>query len=128
MSAVVRALDGRRVLVLEDEPFIALDVADAVAHAGGMVIGPATTVAEALALIGRADLDAAILDFNLPDGDARHVIRALRGRAIPFVLHTGAHLPLEGCEPLCVFVKPTAPETLTDAVSTMIDGIAPGAP
>ena len=38
------ALSERRVLIVEDEPFIAFDIADAIEGAGGVVVGPAATV------------------------------------------------------------------------------------
>ena len=50
LNAVDR-LDNTRVLIVEDEPFIALDLVQAVESAGGIVIGPAATVAQALTLV-----------------------------------------------------------------------------
>jgi DNA-binding response OmpR family regulator len=116
-------LAGRRILVVEDEPFIALDLADAVEQAGGEVVGPAMSVAEALALIEAQPIDAAILDFNLIDGDATPIIRRLASTPAPLVLHTGASvtaLPDVGEGRLRVFRKPTMPETLTHFVAKMM--------
>ncbi|MFN3613609.1 MAG: response regulator [Rubrimonas sp.] len=127
-------LAGRTVLVVEDEPFIALDLADAVEQAGGRVVGPAMSVSEALTLIEAHPIDAAILDFNLIDGDATPIIRRLASMSAPFVLHTGASVaatpemgPGIRAGALRIFRKPTMPETLTQAVATMVAGGATGA-
>ena len=57
------------VLIVENEPFIALDLATAVEEARGKVIGPAGSVREALMLIERHLVQAAVLDVNLSDRD-----------------------------------------------------------
>ena len=57
------------VLIVENEPFIALDLATAVEEARGKVIGPARSVREALMLIERHLVQAAVLDVNLSDRD-----------------------------------------------------------
>lgn len=62
-------LNGALVLLAQDEPFIALDLALAIEDAGGEVVGPAASVTEALALIEARPIVAAILDVNLIDGD-----------------------------------------------------------
>ena len=61
-------LDQFRILIVEDEVFIALDLLQAVEDAGGEAVGPATTLAQALVLIAADGLHGAILDVNLPDG------------------------------------------------------------
>ena len=116
-------LEGRRVLVVEDEPFIAFDIADAIETAGGEVIGPAMTVQEALQLIARESVDAAILDVNLPDGDIGPVLTALRAKGIRLLIHTAAGLTpeLQMQHPtLSVFSKPTPPPVLAQAIATSL--------
>jgi hypothetical protein len=59
-------LEGRRILVAEDEYLIAFDVRDALVHAGAEVLGPVPSVDDAAALLEReTDIDAAVLDVNL---------------------------------------------------------------
>ena len=70
MSARVREmfsseLAGLRILIVEDDPIIALDVAETLADAGAIVIGPAHTVTQALKLVDGGGLDAAVLDYRL---------------------------------------------------------------
>ena len=81
------------ILVAEDEPFIALDVALAIEDAGGMVAGPAASVKEALALIESLPVVGAILDVNLADGDISPVAERLIAAGIPIIIQTGIGLP-----------------------------------
>lgn len=107
--------DDARVLIVEDEPFIAWDLAQAVESAGGIVIGPAATLAQALALIHGSELDAAILDVNLPDGHIGPVLESLHHN-VSVVIHSGVGLPLEIKERfphLPLYFKPTPAEVLT---------------
>jgi CheY-like chemotaxis protein len=87
----------RRVLVVEDEFFLAEDLANALRAAGADVIGPAPSIDAALDLLDEAEqLDGAILDINLQGEKAYPVADALLERMIPFVFATGydpAHIP-----------------------------------
>jgi CheY-like chemotaxis protein len=79
-----------RVLVVEDEPMIAMLVEDWLAELACEPVGPAGTAAEALALIeGGGALDGAILDVSLDGHDSFAVADALRARDVPFVFATG---------------------------------------
>ena len=107
--------DDTRVLIVEDEPFIAWDLAQAVESAGGIVIGPAATLVQALALIHGNVLEAAILDVNLPDGHIGPVLESLR-QHVAVVIHSGVGLPYEVRERfphVPVYFKPTPAEVLT---------------
>jgi AmiR/NasT family two-component response regulator len=81
------------VLVAEDEPFIALDLAMAIEDAGGRVVGPTATVAEGLALIGGVRVDGAILDVNLADRDVEPLASRLLDSGVAVVIQTGVGLP-----------------------------------
>jgi len=86
------ALAGRRFLVIEDEPLIALDLADVLQRAGGHVLGPVGTEREALALIEQGDacvFDYALLDANLHGHAVDAVAAALSRRDVPFIFVTG---------------------------------------
>jgi CheY-like chemotaxis protein len=82
----VRAMPLSRcnILIVEDQAIIALDLESAVEKSNGQVIGPASTVREALKLLHTNEVDAAILDANLPDGDVTPVAEQLIVAGIPF--------------------------------------------
>ena len=86
-------LNDVSVLVVEDQPFIALDLALAVKDVGGKVVGPAASCEEALALLATGTVVAAILDVNLVDGECSPLVEALAGLDIPFIIHTAVDLP-----------------------------------
>lgn len=109
-------LEHRRILVVEDEVFVALDVAATVEDAHGTVIGPVGTVKKAIELIDRQDVDAAILDVNLADGDLEPILERLRSRNIFVVVHTGGGMPAHVAArypEVPVFRKPVPPYVLT---------------
>jgi two-component sensor histidine kinase/CheY-like chemotaxis protein/heme exporter protein D len=74
-----------RVLVVEDEPLLALEIANAVRSAGRAVIGPVQSVAKALALIESEGCDAAVLDIRLADETSEPVAIRLSERGTPFL-------------------------------------------
>jgi DNA-binding response OmpR family regulator len=89
-------LVGKRVLVVEDEALLALEMADHLTAAGFEVIGPATSVGRALKLIGNPGCDLGILDVNLGNEHSEPVAVELKARGIPFVVVSGnsrTHLP-----------------------------------
>jgi DNA-binding response OmpR family regulator len=111
------------VLIVEDEPFIALDLATAVEDARGKVIGPAGSVREALALIELHLVQAAVLDVNLSDGDVTPVAELLIEGGVPVIFYSGLALPValrERYPSASAYKKPTLPEQLlTELVALM---------
>ncbi len=86
-------LDGAPILIVEDEPFIAMDLADAVRAAGGSVIVPVSTVREGLALLRDAPVAGAILDCHLRDRDVSPLAQVLLEIGTPLVVYTASELP-----------------------------------
>lgn len=90
-------LIGRSILILDDDPLIALDVEATLADAGAQVLGPARSEAEAMALIDAAisdadaipPIDAAALDVHLGDLRSEAVAARLTSLDVPFVFHDG---------------------------------------
>jgi len=116
-------LEQRKVLVVEDEIFVALDVAATVEDANGTVVGPVGTVRQAIDLISKQPVDAAILDVNLADGDLEPILDRLKRQNIFVVIHTGGGLPahLAARYPeVPVFQKPVPPYVLTRALATAL--------
>lgn len=85
-------LKGYRVLVVEDDYFIAIELADALRDAGAHVIGPVANVRSALDALGEP-LDVCSLDFRLGSETSVAVADELERRGVPFVFVTGT-----GCE------------------------------
>ena len=78
------------ILIVEDEPLIAMMLEDFLEILDRTVAGSADSVAAALAIIDAGGVDAAILDVNLRGGEKSWPIAdALAARDIPFVLATG---------------------------------------
>ena len=83
------SLHGRRVLIVEDEMLIAMEIERLLERQGCVVLGPAPTIARALALLDQERPDAALLDLNLNGQPATPVAAALSERGVRFVLVTG---------------------------------------
>ena len=80
----------QNILIVEDEPLIAMMMEDFLEVLGKAHAGTADTVAAALALIEAGGVDAAILDVNLRGGEKSFPIAdALAAHDIPFVFATG---------------------------------------
>lgn len=82
------SLGGRRILVVEDEVILAWALQDMLAGYGCEVVGPAARVGQALDLIDRQAVDAAVLDVNLNGQKCYPVADALVARGVPFVFST----------------------------------------
>jgi CheY-like chemotaxis protein len=82
-------LAGRTILVVEDEPLLALEVQSAFSAAGASIMSAGDS-SEALRMLGSSDLSAAVVDINLGRGDdCSAVCDRLLDRRIPFVFYTG---------------------------------------
>jgi DNA-binding NtrC family response regulator len=80
---------GLRVLIVEDEFLLAMELESLVAGGGWTPVGPASSVRQALALIDGDLPDIALLDVNLKGERATPVAAALQERGVPYVLITG---------------------------------------
>ena len=82
-------LAGRRVLLVEDEPLISMMLEDMLAEVGCVIAGSERDSGGALAIIESAELDAAVLDIHIADGDSFHLADVLLRRGVPVVFSTG---------------------------------------
>lgn len=78
-----------RVLIVEDEYYLADDLARALADGGHDVLGPVGTVEEAEQAVAEDRFDAAIIDMNLHGENAFTIADGLKAKGIPFVIATG---------------------------------------
>jgi len=85
------ALEGRRILVVEDDYLVAMILVDLLEDAGAVVIGPIGTVEDAIACIeeGSRPFDSAVLDVNLHGRRSYPIADALVARKVGFVFATG---------------------------------------
>ena len=79
----------KRVLVVEDDALLGLDISQQLTDAGFEVLGPAVSVAKALRLLAQAGCDMAILDVNLGKETAEPVALELQARGAPFIVLSG---------------------------------------
>lgn len=114
-------LHGRTILIIEDEPLIALDIADAFQRAGARV-AVAHSLAAARTLGNDTSISAAIIDFGLRDGDANEMCLRLQKKSVPFVLHSGYDHPGLCCAPAAVIPKPASTDQLIGAVVRLLGG------
>jgi CheY-like chemotaxis protein len=120
-----------RVLVVEDEPLIAMLVEDWLAELDCETVGPAGSVAAALELVGGNELDGAILDVSLEGHDSFAVADALRARHIPFAFATGhgAGRIVDRFRDTPTLAKPYDFERVREVVATLLDrDAAPAGP
>jgi CheY-like chemotaxis protein len=116
-------LSGVRVLVVEDDPLLAMDLDATLAQAGAVVVGPCQTLDEALLRADAGDFAVAVLDFGLGSESVSPVARRLVKRGVPFVLYTGRsrHEPSmaewSGCS---IVEKPASMRALVSAVRTIL--------
>ena len=116
-------LSGFRILVVEDEPLLSLELVAGLEGAGAEVVGPAGTLAEALQLVETAAIDAALLDGNLHGKPVDEVAAALARRNVPFVFVTGydaQSLPRAYAK-TTILAKPFSPEQLLEAAIQLVE-------
>jgi DNA-binding response OmpR family regulator len=115
-------LTGVRVLVVEDDPLMAMDLEDTLAEAGAVVVGLCQTLDEAMARANVDDFAVAVLDFSLGMDTASPVAHRLVRRRVPFVLYTGkSNRDPSLAEWTCPIVeKPAPPSALVSAIRTVL--------
>ena len=84
------ALQGRRVLVIEDESLVAMLLETILDDMGCAVVGPESNIDDGLiSATTEPSLDAALLDVNVAGREVFPVAEALKARGVPFVFSTG---------------------------------------
>jgi DNA-binding response OmpR family regulator len=86
---MVEALKAHRVLIIEDEYYLAADLELALQAEGAGIVGPICDLPDALHEITKGDFDAAVIDINLHGEFTYDLADELKRRSIPFVFATG---------------------------------------
>ncbi|PPD44204.1 MAG: response regulator [Methylocystis sp.] len=80
---------GRRVLIVEDDPFITLALEETLTDFGLIVAGSARNVPQALGIVQTTPFEVALLDVNIGQEKIDPVADALAARGLPFIFTTG---------------------------------------
>ena len=107
------------ILVCEDEPIIALDIANAFTNAGARVV-TAQSLRDALTAVEDGALSAVILDHALGDGDSSQLCERLKERKVPYVLHSGFSNLDGACGDAVHVPKPASPDVLITTVAGLL--------
>ena len=83
------AIAGNRILVVEDEPIVAMNLSKGLDELGFSVVGPYSTLAKAVVAAGEREVDAALLDVNLSGETVYPVADILASKNVPFAFITG---------------------------------------
>ena len=108
----IGSLSGVRVLIVEDDPLLLMDLESTLMDAGAAVAGLCQTLDEALSRLEVNDFSVAVLDFRLGSETVSPVARKLANQDVPFVLYTGqvsADERLAGWRRCAVVEKPAPP-------------------
>ena len=112
-------LEGRSILVVEDEPLITLDITQQFEPTGA-ALTTTNTLHHAMILVENDGLSGAILDHALGDGDSSRLCMRLKERGIPYIIYSG-HTTVEGlCAGAPHVGKPAAPGELVFKMECLI--------
>src|SRR5215208_410366 len=116
------SLQGKRIIVIEDEPLVAMDLESSLVAAGCEIAGSVGTIDKARALIAKTECDAALMDANLAGYPVDDLAAALTQKNIPFAFVTGygrMALPL-GFRDALVLNKPFGQEQLLAVMEVLL--------
>jgi PAS domain S-box-containing protein len=116
-------LAGQRFLVVEDNFLVALDIAAGLEQTGAEVVASTASAKEALDLVEREALDAALLDGSLHGAPVDEIAAALTRHKVPFLFVTGfgrESLP-QAFRNVAVLSKPFSPQQLAEAAARLVE-------
>jgi DNA-binding NtrC family response regulator len=112
-------LEGRSILIVEDEPLIVMDLTQALEQTGAAVT-TTNTLKHALLLVEHDGLSAAILDHALGHDNSTLLYKRLNERGIPFLIYSG-YPRIEGAPRGALHIsKPATHEAIVEAVEGLI--------
>ena len=122
MSSGGPGLDGCRVLIVEDEYFLASDLEEALKSRGASIVGPFADFDAAYRRAARDHFDVAIIDVNLHDQTAYPIADELIRQHVPFIFCTGygADVIPERFAGVQLFQKPFDAKELVDHIRLLL--------
>src|SRR5215510_11308562 len=121
---IAPCLSGCRVLVVEDDFFIRIDLESILREAGADIVGPCSGIADALAALADGKVTAAILDVRLGCETVAPVARELTKKDTPFVFYSGqldADPTLAEWPNGRILTKPALPKTIVAVVADLLE-------
>lgn len=110
-----------RILIVEDDPIIALDLSSIVTSAGMVVVGAVSTTLAAQKVIEDNVVDAVVLDIRLEQGNTIEFAKELHTRKVRFLFQTAdPRLIAEFSPPPIVLAKPFSPERFITALRELL--------
>ncbi len=122
-NACRSTLSGRRILLVEDEPLLALDIVYDLEDAGA-IVASAMSLPEALKACSSSDIDGAILDVDLKGLDVYPAAEVLKDRGVPFLFHTGHAKPADVSDRFPgapIISKPAAIGRIVSTMASLVD-------
>jgi DNA-binding response OmpR family regulator len=113
------SLAGRSILVVEDQPLVALDITQQFEVAGA-ALTTTNTLHHALILVEHDGLAGAILDHALGDGDSSLLCTRLKERGVPFMIYSGYDTVEGPCKVALHISKPAADGALVAAMEGLL--------
>ncbi len=115
-------LQGQRILLVEDNILVALDIEDLIFAHRGEVAARAATVKEALKRAETPGITIAILDARLGEDDALPVAERLREYGVPFLFYTGRTFEeiSKAWPNTPIVLKPASDAALVKALASLI--------
>jgi DNA-binding NarL/FixJ family response regulator len=120
-----KALAGKRVLIVEDEPMIAMDHASLLAEAGAEIVATCATARGAVECVRKNQIDVAVVDFVLADGNSESLQTKLKRKHVPFVVVSAYPRTLVRTEPgQEILQKPVSSDLLCRSVAAVCGLVA----
>jgi CheY-like chemotaxis protein len=120
------SLEGQRILVVEEQPLVALDLKMALEQAGAEVV-VAGNATEALGRVSQFDFTAGVIDWRPQSDDHRLVARALKQRKVRFLFYaTNPPEDVTTVRGAPVFLKPSRPENIVQALALLTGAVRSG--
>lgn len=116
-----------RVLIVEDEALLAMELEDVIAEAGHTVVGCAVSLEDARRLVDSMTADIALVDIHLSDGptgiEVANYIRQATKSTVVFLTANPKRIPQDFAGAMGVIAKPYTVNGLTAALRYMEEGV-----